>query len=523
MGYVRFFDTTLRDGEQSPGVALNTAQKLEIAHALARLGVDVIEAGFPITSQGDFACVNSIAKEVEGPIICALARTHEGDIDRAAQAVEPSSKPMIHIFTSASDVHLEYMLRKTREEVLEIADRTVRYARQYADEVEFSAQDCMRADPAFVYQLVRTAIAAGANTVNIPDTTGYGTPPEYGTLIKNIFLNVPEAADVRISTHCHDDLGLATANSLAAVENGATQVEATINGIGERAGNTSLEEVAMALFTRKDHYGVDIGINTREIARVSKLVVRHTGMMVPANKAIVGENAFSHEAGIHQDGVIKHRATYEIMNAELVGRDAGVLVMGKHSGRRAFRKTLADLGYGEVAEERLNAVFDSFKELCDRKSLVTNEDIAALMDNEAGRVAEAYKLKFVQFQSGTHMTPVATVSVETDTGTETVAATGDGPVDAAYRALENLTGVPLDLDSYELRSVGSGKDALGEVTIRVRNEARLIQGRGLSTDVVEASAKAYVDVLNKLVAGQVSGAAEGDTRLAADLAATSRP
>src|SRR5690606_9061951 len=337
-----------------------------------------------------------------------------------AKYFDPRAKTVIHSVTSASAVHLEYMLRKTREEILVITDRTVRYARQFADEVEFSAQDCMRADPEFVYQLVRAAIAAGANTVNIPDTTGYGTPLEYGALIKNIFVNVPEAADVRISTHCHDDLGLATANSLAAVEHGATQVEATINGIGERAGNTSLEEVAMALFTRKDHYGVDIGINTREIARVSKLVVRHTGMMVPANKAIVGENAFSHEAGIHQDGVIKHRATYEIMNAELVGRDAGVLVMGKHSGRRAFRKTLADLGYGEVAEERLNAVFDSFKELCDRKSLVTNEDIAALMDNEAGRVAEAYKLKFVQFQSGTHMTPVATVSVETDTGTETV-------------------------------------------------------------------------------------------------------
>ena len=515
MGYVRFFDTTLRDGEQSPGVALNTAQKLEIAQALARLGVDVIEAGFPITSQGDFECVSTIAREVEGPIICALARTHEGDIDRAAQAVAASARPMIHIFTSASDVHLEHMLRKTRDEVLVIADRTVRYAKQFADEVEFSAQDCMRADPAFVYQLVRTAIAAGANTVNVPDTTGYGTPNEYGALIKSIFANVPEAAGVRISTHCHDDLGLAVANSLAAVENGATQIEATINGIGERAGNTSLEECAMALYTRADHYGVEIGINTREIARVSKLVVRHTGMMVPANKAIVGENAFSHEAGIHQDGVLKAVETYEIMSAETVGRDAGVLVMGKHSGRRALRKTLTDLGYADVSDERLNAVFTSFKELCDRKSLVTNEDISALMDNEAGRVTETYKLRFVQFQSGTFLTPVATVCLETDTGAETVAATGDGPVDAVYHALEALTGVPLVLDSYELRSVGSGKDALGEVTIRVRNEARLIQGRGLSTDVVEASAKAYVDVLNKLVAGQVRTADDRPEKKAA--------
>src|SRR5690606_7448642 len=366
--YVRFFDTTLRDGEQSPGVALNAGQKLEIAHALARLGVDVIEAGFPITSQGDFECVRAIAKEVEGPIVCALARTHTADIDRAAQAVEVAKRPMIHIFTSASDVHLEHMLRKTREEVLELSDAMVRYARNFAEEVEFSAQDCMRADPQFVYQLVRTAIAAGATTINIPDTTGYGTPQEYGALIRSIFDNVPEAKDVRISAHCHDDLGMAVANSLAAVEAGATQVETTINGIGERAGNTALEEVAMALYTRADHYGVKIGINTREIYRVSKLVERHTGMLVPANKAVVGENAFAHESGIHQDGVIKNRATYEIMNAELVGRDAAVLVMGKHSGRRAFRKTLEELGYANVSEERLNAVFARFKELCDRKT-----------------------------------------------------------------------------------------------------------------------------------------------------------
>ena len=395
-------------------------------------------------------------------------------------------------------------------------DRLIRYlvdllpehARRHGGEVELPLEEIVFVTflcyiTLVLRGLVALAVEAGATTVNIPDTTGYGTPLEYGALIKNIFLNVPEAADVRISTHCHDDLGLAVANSLAAVENGATQVEATINGIGERAGNTSLEEVAMALYTRKDHYGVETGINTREISRVSRLVVRHTGMMVPANKAVVGENAFSHEAGIHQDGVIKHRETYEIMNAELVGRDAGVLVMGKHSGRRAFRKTLADLGYDAIDDERLNAVFARFKDLCDRKSLVTNEDIRALVDNETGRVPETYTLHFVQFQSGTKMTPVATVCLETDTGIHTFAATGDGPVDAAYKALEAITGLPLELDAYELRSVGAGKDALGEVTIRVRNEARLVQGRGLSTDVVEASARAYVDVLNKMVAGQV--------------------
>ncbi len=514
MPYVRFFDTTLRDGEQSPGVALNTSQKLEIAHALARLGVDVIEAGFPITSQGDFECVDAIAREIDGPIICALARTHRLDIDRAAQAVEAAKRPMIHIFTSASDVHLEHMLRKTREEILQVSDEMVRYAKQYVDEVEFSAQDCMRADPQFVYQLVRTAIDAGANTVNIPDTTGYGTPVEYGALIRSIYENVPEAKDVRISTHCHDDLGMAVANSLAAVENGATQVEATINGIGERAGNTSLEEVAMALYTRRDHYGVDIGINTREIYRVSRLVARHTGMVVQPNKAVVGENAFSHEAGIHQDGVIKHKETYEIMNAELVGRDAGVLVMGKHSGRRAFRKTLEDLGYANLDDERLNAVFAQFKELCDRKSSVTNEDIRALIDTETGRVAESYKLHSVQFQSGTNVMPVATVALETDTGVHMQAATGDGPVDAVYRAIDAVTGLPMVLDGYEIRAVGSGMDALGEVTIRVREGSRTVQGKGLSTDVVEASARAYVDVLNRLAAGHARLTDEAERELA---------
>lgn len=506
MTYVRFFDTTLRDGEQSPGVALNTVQKLEIAHALARLGVDIIEAGFPITSQGDFDCVQQIAREVRGPVICALARTFKADIERAAQAIEPAERGMIHTFTSASDIHLKHMLRKTREEVLEISDEMVRYARQFADEVEFSAQDCMRADPEFVYQLVRTAIAAGANTINIPDTTGYGTPPEYGELIASIFLNVPEAANITLSTHCHDDLGMAVANSLAAVENGVTQIEATINGIGERAGNTSLEECVMALYTRRDHYGVEIGINTRELYRVSRLVSRHTGMVVPGNKAIVGDNAFAHEAGIHQDGVLKNKDTYEIMNAELVGREAGVLVMGKHSGRNAFRRTLADLGYPELDDAAVNRLFKEFKDLCDRKNNVTSEDIRALVDTETSRVPETYILHSVQFQSGSHVTPVATVKLETDTGVYEEASTGDGPVDAVYRALERISQVPIELDSYEIRSVGSGKDALGEVVVRTISEGRTVTGRGLSTDILHASAKAYVDVLNKLAVGQGRGA-----------------
>lgn len=381
MAYIRFFDTTLRDGEQTPGVALNPAQKLEIAHQLANLRVDIIEAGFPIASDGDFECVREIATHVKGPTIAALARTHKLDIERAAQALEPSDKPMIHTFTSASDVHLKYMLNKTREEILEISDEMVRYAKQFADEVEFSAQDCARADKEFVFQLVRTAIAAGATTVNIPDTTGYATPKEFGQLIADIVTNVPETKNIVLSVHCHDDLGMAVANSLAATEHGVTQIEATINGLGERAGNTSLEECVMALHTRKDYYGHDIGIDTTELFRTSQLVSQHTRLPVPGNKAIVGANAFAHEAGIHQDGVIKNKDTYEIMNAEMVGQVPGVLVMGKHSGRNAFRLTLKDLGFTDVSDERVNELFRKFKHMCDEREQVTMDDIRTLANS----------------------------------------------------------------------------------------------------------------------------------------------
>ena len=502
MAYIKFFDTTLRDGEQSPGVALNTQQKLEIAHTLARLKVDIIEAGFPITSQGDFECVFEIAKQVKGPVIAALARTHREDIERAAEAIAPAGeKGRIHIFTSASDIQLEYMLRKTREEVLAISEEMIRLAKTFTADVEFSAQDCMRADPAFVYELVRTAIRAGATTVNIPDTTGYGTPADYGALIRSIFEQVPEAHDVTISTHCHDDLGMATANTLAAVENGATQVEVTINGIGERAGNTSLEEVAMALYTRRDHYGHDIGINTRELYRASRLVSRYTGMMVQANKAVVGENAFAHEAGIHQDGVIKNKGTYEIMNAELVGREAGVLVMGKHSGRNAFRQRLQELGY-ETTKEQLDALFKQFKELADVKQSVTTEDLRALVENQLVKVAETFRLEHIQFQSGSGgITPQALVRLRTPDEVLEASATGSGPVDAAYSALRSLTPVPFTLESYDLKAIGSGTDALGEVTIRVTAGDRTLYGRAISTDVVQSSVLAYVDVMNKLAAG----------------------
>jgi 2-isopropylmalate synthase len=526
MAYIKIFDTTLRDGEQSPGVALNTIQKLEIAHALARLGVDIIEAGFPITSQGDFDCVHQIAKEVKGPTIAALARTHKKDIERAAAAIEPAAKGRIHTFTSASKIHLEFMLKKTEEQVLEISDEMVRYAKTFVDDVEFSMQDTMRADPKFVYQLVRTAIAAGATTINIPDTTGYGTPAEYGALIKSIFDNVPEAHNVSISTHCHDDLGMATANSLAAVENGATQIECTLNGIGERAGNTSLEEVVMALYTRRDHYNADIGINTKEIYRVSRLVSRHTGMVVPPNKAIVGDNAFAHESGIHQDGVIKHKQTYEIMNAELVGREAGVLIMGKHSGRNAFRKALAGLGYDlkkavspnpgpdhGISEESIDILFARFKDLADRKGAINADDLRALVENETMKVAETYKLDHLQFQSGTGgMTPQALVRLQTPEGMIEATATGSGPVDASFKALKSLTPVPFEMESYELKAIGGGTDALGEVSIRVRSGEQIVYGRAISTDVVHSSVLAYVDVLNKLAAGAARSKA-GDQKV----------
>ncbi|MEM6431844.1 MAG: 2-isopropylmalate synthase, partial [Deinococcota bacterium] len=377
-------------------------------------------------------------------------------------------------------------------------------AKEFTDDVEFSAQDCMRADPNYVYELVRVAVAAGATTVNIPDTTGYGTPLEYGALIKSIFNNVPELSEknVAISTHCHDDLGMAVANSLAAVENGATQIECTINGIGERAGNTSLEECVMALYTRGDHYNAEVGINTRELYSTSRLVSRYTGMVVPGNKAIVGDNAFAHESGIHQDGVIKHKQTYEIMNAELVGREAAVLVMGKHSGRNAFRQRLTELGYTDLVDGQLNGLFKQFKDLADRKQSVTNDDIVALVDSETVSFAETYKLEHIQCQSGTGgMTPAALVRLQTPEGVMEETATGDGPVDASYKALKKLTPVPFVMESYDLRAIGGGPDALGEVAIRVNSEGNIVYGRAISSDVVHASVLAYVDVLNKLAAG----------------------
>jgi len=520
MARIKIFDTTLRDGEQSPGVTLNNREKREIARQLARLGVDVIEAGFPVASEGDFESVRQIAaasgEENPNVVVAGLARAHRGDIERAAAALESATKPRIHTFIATSPIHMEKKLVLEPAQVVERAVEAVKLAKSFVDDVEFSAEDAGRSDPAFLAEIFAATVAAGATTINVPDTVGYMTPWEYGRLIEGLFEAVPQLRDVDVSTHCHDDLGFAVANSLAGVKAGATQVECTINGIGERAGNASLEEIVMALETRKDVWGHETNIQTRELYRTSRLVSMMTGMVVPPNKAVVGDNAFAHESGIHQDGVIKAIETYEIMSAETVGRDAGVLVMGKHSGRRAFRKSLEDLGYAALPDHEVDHLFKEFKDLCDRKTSVTSEDIRALVDSETTRVPETFKLTSVQFQSGTGVTPVATVRMEVRGEALEEAAVGDGPVDAIYHAIERLTGMHLRLESYEIRSVGHGKDALGEVSVRARHEDRVVHARGLSTDVVEASAKAYVEVMNKLAAGLGRGAGDPHPSTAVD-------
>lgn len=502
MRHIRIFDTTLRDGEQSPGVALSLDQKLEIAHALARLNVDIIEAGFPVSGPLEFEAVRRIASEVKGPVIAALARTATLDIDQAARAVEKAERPRIHVFTSASKIHLQYMLKKTEEEVLEMADKMVRYAKRYADDVEFSAQDVMRAEWDFVKRLYEVAIEAGATTVNIPDTTGYGTPSEYGALIRRIRDEVVRGREVVISTHTHDDLGLATANALAGIENGAGQVECTINGIGERAGNTALEEVVMALYVRKDHYQAYTQINTRELYRVSRLVERYTGMPVPPNKAIVGDNAFAHESGIHQDGVIKHRATYEIMDAELIGRRPAVLVLGKHSGRAAFKKALEELGYS-LPEEKLTQLFRRFKEIAERKGPLSSEELVALVESEEP-AAHFFELLHVQFLSGSGLLPTATVRVRTPQGEKTATATGDGPVDAVFKAIQEVIGLRPELEAYRVEAITGSTEALGQVTVRLRQGELQAVGTGVSPDIVEASALAFLDAAGRLASGRAT-------------------
>ncbi|UCC90454.1 MAG: 2-isopropylmalate synthase [Dehalococcoidia bacterium] len=502
MDKVIIFDTTLRDGEQAAGGTLNIQEKLDIAKQLEKLGVDVIEAGFPISSTGDFDAVRLIAKEVRTPVICALARAHPDDIDQAWEAVREAEHPRIHVFLSASDIHLLHQLKKSREEILEMSRTMVARAKKYTDDIEFSPMDASRTEPEYLYQILAAVIDAGATTVNIPDTVGYAIPAEFGSLIEGILQNVPNINRAIVSVHCHDDLGLAVANSLEAVKRGARQVECTINGIGERAGNASLEEIVMAIKTRKDFFNLTTNINTTQIYRASRLVSELTGFLVPPNKAIVGANAFSHESGIHQDGVIKMPITYEIMDPRTVGIPASSLVLGKLSGRHAFRERLAELGYS-LSEEDFNRAFNAFKQLADKKKEVTDKDIESLVAEELRTVSEVYHLDRVQVSCGDRGIPTAAVRLIAPDGQVLAdAALGTGPVDAVYKAINRLVGVPNVLTEFTVKSITEGIDAIGEVLIRIESEDVTYTGRGADTDIIVASAKAYINALNRLLAAK---------------------
>ena len=513
------FDTTLRDGEQCPGATLNVDEKLVIAKQLARLGVDVIEAGFAFASPGDFEAVQKIAKTVgteDGPVICSLARAIKADIKAAAEAIKPAVHPRIHTFISTSDIHLEYQLKKSRAEVLDIAREMVAYAKSFVEDVEFSPMDAVRSDPQYLYQVLEGAIAAGATTVNIPDTVGYTTPEEFGALIRGIKENVPNIDRAIISVHGHNDLGLAVANFLEAVKNGTRQLECTINGIGERAGNASLEELVMALHVRRSYFNPFLGrpadstepltnINTREIYKTSRLVSNLTGMLVQPNKAIVGANAFAHESGIHQDGVLKHKQTYEIMDAESIGLTANQIVLGKHSGRNAFGTRLRELGF-ELSDTDLNQAFLKFKDLADKKKEITDWDLEAIANDELQQSPQVFRLELVQVSCGDRSCPTATVTIRMPEGEElTDAAIGTGPVDAVYKAINRVVNVPNKLIEFSVQSVTAGIDAIGEVTIRLQHEDRVFSGHAANTDIIVASAQAYVNALNRLYAVIKSG------------------
>ena len=527
------FDTTLRDGEQSPGATLNIEEKLEIARQLSRLGVDICEAGFPIASPGDFEAVRRIAEEV-GPltegrkigqpmVIAGLARANEQDIDRAFDAVKVAPRHRVHTFLATSDIHLKHKLKIDREECIDQVIKTVRYAKSKCDDVEFSPEDAGRSDPEFLTVVLGEAIKAGATTLNIPDTVGYTTPEEFGWLIKYLVENTPGADQVIWSTHCHNDLGLATANTLAGVQNGARQVEVTINGIGERAGNTSLEEIVMAVHTRPQSFEVETNIDTTQMIRTSRMVSAYTGIPIQPNKAIVGGNAFAHEAGIHQDGMLKHHTTYEIMRPETVGLSSSSLVLGKHSGRHAFRRRLEELGYTNLTKDELNQAFDRFKRVADKKKLVTDADLEAIITDEFYQPKEIWKLNYVNVMCGDNVNSTATVSLTDPNGADVVdAAIGAGPVDAIYKAINRIVGVPNKLTEFVVKAVTEGIDAIGEVTIRIQPEngsgfttnlqtgvqvARTFSGHGASTDILVASARAYMSALNKMLSAREEEAA----------------
>jgi 2-isopropylmalate synthase len=512
---VHIFDTTLRDGEQSPGISLNTAEKAEIAQQLARLGVDVIEAGFPITSPGDFEAVQEISRKVEGPTICGLARTHKADIDAAWGAIRDAQRPRIHTFISTSDIHIEHQLQTDREDVKGQARAAVSLAKSYCEDVEFSPMDATRAEIEFTAEVCAIAVEEGATVVNIPDTVGYTTPEEYADYFRRLYELVPALHGVEMSVHCHDDLGLAVANSYAGVLAGARQVECAVNGIGERAGNCSLEEIAMLVRTREDVHGLTTGINSREIARTSRMVSRLTGYAIQPNKAIVGRNAFAHESGIHQDGVLKERSTYEIMDATEVGLESNSIVLGKHSGRHALKDALEQLGF-KVEGNALNSAFKAFKEVADRKKQVTALDLEAIVSDEMRERADAHELAWFEVEAGSRREPVAKVAVTLPSGKEAVGeSSGDGPVDAIFRAIQSATETECELRQYTVEAVTGGEDALGEVTVMLRTAGRLATGQGVATDILEASARAYVRALSNALEGAATREAEAATAEAA--------
>ena len=495
---VYFFDTTLRDGEQTPGVSLQTPEKIEIAKGLVRLGIDVIEAGFPAASPGDFEAVQTIAREVKGTTICALARANEKDVQKAIDALKDAERSRLHVFIAISELHMEYKLKMTRQEVLDKVKSVLAYAKGKVDEIEFSGEDAARSDLDFACQVFGVAIAGGATIINVPDTVGYMNPNEFGDKIRYIKEHTPGIENAIISVHCHDDLGLANANTLAAIKAGARQVEGTINGLGERAGNVAIEEVVMALKTRHDYFGdLQVNIDTKQFTKVSKLVSRLTGVVVPPNKPIVGSNAFAHESGIHQHGMMSNPETYEIMTPESVGAEKTDLVLGKHSGRHAFADHLAKLGFQSFTEEKINDLFAKFKELADRKKQVYDDDIIALVvDNLHHK--KAFELVAQYYKLGEKGYAYADVRLMTPEGEKADAAVGDGPVDASLKAVERVVGLPISLKDYQIRAITAGKDALGEATLKVEYNGRLYHGRGISTDIVKSSVNAYINAVNSV-------------------------
>ena len=495
---VYFFDTTLRDGEQTPGVSLQTPEKIEIAKGLVRLGIDVIEAGFPAASPGDFEAVQTIAREVKGATICALARANEKDVQKAIDALKDAERSRLHVFIAVSELHMEYKLKMTRQEVLDKVKSVLAYAKGKVDEIEFSGEDAARSDLDFACQVFGVAIAGGATIINVPDTVGYMNPNEFGDKIRYVKEHTPGIENAIISVHCHDDLGLANANTLAAIKAGARQVEGTINGLGERAGNVAIEEVVMALKTRHDYFGdLQVNIDTKQFTKVSKLVSRLTGVVVPPNKPIVGSNAFAHESGIHQHGMMSNPETYEIMTPESVGAEKTDLVLGKHSGRHAFADHLAKLGFQSFTEEKINDLFAKFKELADRKKQVYDDDIIALVvDNLHHK--KAFELVAQYYKLGEKGYAYADVRLMTPEGEKADAAVGDGPVDASLKAVERVVGLPISLKDYQIRAITAGKDALGEATLKVEYNGRLYHGRGISTDIVKSSVNAYINAVNSV-------------------------